>query len=58
MKKYMALFWRGNPQLGNGGYETYRTYEAKTMKQAERMARKTEGNCAYGTMTLLEIVEA
>lgn len=58
MKQYMALFWRGNPQLANGGYETYRTYEAKTMKQAEKMARKTETKCVYGSMTLVEIIEA
>lgn len=58
MKKYIALFWRSNPQLANGGYETYRTYEAKTLKQAEKMARKTEEKCACGGMNLIEIVEA
>lgn len=58
MKQYIALFWRGNPQLAKGGYETYRTYEAKNLTQARKMANKTERNCAYGSMELLEIVEA
>lgn len=28
MHRYSATFWRGNPQLKNGGYETTRTIEA------------------------------
>ena len=35
MKTYKAKFWRSNPQLKNGGYETERTIEAKTIRSAE-----------------------
>lgn len=54
MKKYKAKFWRGNPQLKNGGYETTRTIEAKTITQARKKAREFE-KCVYGSMTLLDI---
>ena len=40
MKKYIATFWRGNPQMKNGGYET---------------TRDIEDGCAYGSMSLLSI---
>lgn len=55
MKKFKATFWRGNPQLTNGGYKTTRTIEAKTMKAAERKAKKISNNTVYGSMTLLKI---
>ncbi len=54
MKTYTATFFRGNPQIKNGGYETTRTIEAKTIASAEKKARKLE-NCLYGTMTLIKI---
>ena len=54
MKKFKAKFWRGNPQLANGGYETTRTIEAKTITQARKKAREYE-KCVYGSMTLLDI---
>ena len=54
MKKYMAKFWRGNPQSQNGGYYTTRTVEAKTITQARKKAREYE-KCVYGSMTLLDI---
>ena len=38
MKKYIAKFWRNNPQLANGGYETTRTIEAKTITSARKKA--------------------
>ena len=55
MAKYKATFWRGNPQLRNGGSERTRIYEAASKREAERMAHKTERGCAYGTMTLLDL---
>lgn len=55
MKKFTATFWRYNPQLKNGGYETTRTIEAKTMKSAERKAMGLTKNCSYGGMSLLKI---
>ncbi|MBQ8942476.1 MAG: hypothetical protein IJ062_11635 [Firmicutes bacterium] len=54
MKTYKATFWRGNPQLTNGGYETERIIEAKTIASARKKAREYE-NCIYGTMTLISI---
>lgn len=54
MKTYIAKFWRGNPQLKNGGYETTRKIEAKTITSARKKAREME-NCVYGSMTLLDI---
>ncbi len=54
MKTYKATYWRGNPQLQNGGYETERTIEAKTIASARKKAREYE-NCIYGTMTLISI---
>ena len=57
MKKYIAKFWRGNPQSANGGYETTREIEARTIKSAEKKARGYENGCIYGSMTLLEVKE-
>ena len=40
MKKFTARFWRSNPQLANGGYETSRTIEARTKVAAEKKVDK------------------
>jgi len=56
MNRYTAKFWRGNPQLKNGGYETTRTIEAKTITSARKKAREIyEDGCIYGSMTLIDI---
>lgn len=57
MKKYIATFWRGNPQLENGGYETARTIEAKTITSARKKAMEIERKSIYGTMELIDIKE-
>lgn len=57
MKEFVAVFWRGNPQLKNGGYETERTIEAKTLKAAEKKAKEIEKKVAYGSMSLLRVEE-
>ncbi|MCD8398267.1 MAG: hypothetical protein LUD12_13990 [Lachnospiraceae bacterium] len=57
MKKFTAIFWRGNPQLENGGYETKRTIEAKTIASARKKAKEKE-QCIYGSMTLIEVIPA
>ena len=57
MKKYIAKFWRSNPQSANGGYETTREIEARTIRSAENKARGYENGCIYGSMTLLEVKE-
>lgn len=58
MKKYKAYFWRSNPQLSSGGYETTRTIEAKTIRSAEKKARELADRCLYGGMSFLRIEEA
>lgn len=55
MKKYEARFWRGNPQLKNGGYETKRTIEAKTIRSAKKIANEMCGRQVYGTLDLIDI---
>lgn len=55
MKNYIATFWRGNPQIENGGYETTRIIEARTLASAQKKAEQLEKNCAYGTMSLLMV---
>lgn len=53
--KFVATFWRSNPQLKNGGYETTREIEAKTIASARKKARDIENHTAYGGMTLKSI---
>lgn len=53
--KFVAKFWRGNPQLKSGGYYTERTIEARTLKSAQKKAEEIERNCCYGSMMLVEI---
>ena len=42
MKKFEAVFWRGNPQLANGGYETKRQFNAKSFEGAKGRQRNTK----------------
>ena len=56
VKTYIALFYRGNPQLKSGGYETTRKIEAKTIASARKKAKEYE-KCVYGSMKLLSIEE-
>lgn len=53
--KYLARFYRSNPQLTNGGYETERVIEAKTIASARKEARRIESKVVYGGMTLLSV---
>lgn len=55
MKQYIVKFWRSNCQLANGGYETTRTIEAKTIASARKKASELAARCIYGGMTVLEI---
>ena len=56
-KTWLATFWRGNPQLANGGYTTTRTYENMTRKQAERKVKQAINNTVYGTFELISLEE-
>lgn len=57
MKTWKVTFWRSNPQLANGGYQTTRTIEAKTRNAAMRKAEKIARDCIYGGMTPRDIEE-
>lgn len=57
MKQFECRFWRANPQLKNGGYETTRTVEAKTITSARKKANEISDSCCYGSMSLLDIKE-
>ena len=56
-KTFITTFWRGNPQSSNGGYETTRTIEAKSIKGAMKRVKEIENNVAYGTMSFRHIEE-
>ena len=58
MKNYKATYWRSNPQLSNGGYETTRAIDARTLVSAKKKAQQIADKCVYGGMTLLKIEEA
>lgn len=53
MKTYSVTFWRGNPQLANGGYETSRIMKAKTENGLRNQIKKIENAPGYGSMTYL-----
>ena len=56
MKKYKATYWRENPQLPKGGYETTRTIEARTPEEAKKKAEQL--TVSYGSLRLIDIEEA
>lgn len=55
MKTYTATYFRGNVQSRNGGYETTRTIESKSIVSARKKARELAERCVYGTMELLRV---
>lgn len=57
MKKYRITYWRSNPQLKNGGYETTSTICAKSMREARKHANTVAGSCVYGGKEVLKIEE-
>ena len=52
-KTYTAIFWRGNPQLQNGGYETKRTFVCADMAEAWESVDAVCEGVRYGTMDFL-----
>lgn len=53
MKKFIATYFRHNPQLKSGGYETTREIEARTIASAKKKAENI--NSLYGSMQLLKV---
>lgn len=55
MKTYIATYYRHNPQLSSGGYQTTRKIEAVSITSARKKAREITEGCVYGSLELLEI---
>lgn len=53
MKKIIATFFRHNPQLKSGGYETTIEIEARTIASAKKKAENI--NSYYGSIQLLKV---
>ena len=53
MKKFEVFFWRQNPQLSKGGYETSREIEARSLVSAQKKAYKIASNCPYGNLIII-----
>lgn len=58
-RTYIATFWRGNPQLKNGGYYTAKEFQAVSHKaaerQAERQAERYTKGMIYGSLNLISV---
>lgn len=54
-KTYVATFWRGNPQLKNGGYYTTKEFQAVSHKAVERQAEKYTKGMVYGSLDLISV---
>lgn len=52
---YIATFWRGNPQLKNGGYYTEKEFRAVSHKAAERQVERYTKNMVYGSLSLISV---
>lgn len=54
-RTYIATFWRGNPQLKNGGYYTTKEFQAVSHKAAERQAERYTKGTVYGSLDLISV---
>lgn len=52
---YTATFWRGNPQLKNGGYYMIKEFQAVSHKAAERQAERYIKGMVYGSLDLINV---
>lgn len=55
MKTYIATYYRRNPQLSSGGYQTTRKIEAVSITSARKKAREITEGCVYGSLELLGV---
>ena len=55
MKTYIATYYRNNPQLSSGGYQTTRKIEAASITSARKKAREIAEGCVYGSLELLGV---
>lgn len=54
-RTYVATFWRGNPQLKNGGYYTTREFQAASHRAAEKQAERYMEGTVYGNLDLISV---
>lgn len=55
VKTYIATYYRHNPQLSSGGYQTTRKIEAVSITSARKKAREITDGCVYGSLELLGV---
>lgn len=58
LKTFTGKFFRSNPQLASGGYETTRDVEATNESFALKKFHKIETSCCYGGMQFLGFVNS
>ena len=51
----IATYYRHNPQLSSGGYQTTRKIEAVSITSARKKAREITEGCVYGSLELLGV---
>ena len=54
-RTYIATFWRGNPQLKNGGYYMTKEFQAVSHKAAERQVERYTKGMVYGSLDLVSV---
>ena len=52
---YIATFWRGNPQLKNGGYFTTKEFRSTSLQEATKQAERYAADTIYGSMVVKNI---
>jgi len=56
-KEVQVTYWRGNPQLKNGGYLTKRDHTARTESGLMKQIEKKENASVYGSMNYVDYIE-
>lgn len=54
-RTYIATFWRGNPQLKNGGYYTTKEFQAVSLQGATKQAERYMKGMIYGSLNLISV---
>lgn len=54
-RTYVATFWRGNPQLKNGGYYMTKEFQAVSHEAAEGQAERYTKCMIYGSLNLISV---
>lgn len=54
-RTYIATFWRGNPQLKNGGYYTTKEFQSVSLQGATKQAERYTKGMIYGSLNLISV---